>query len=232
MTTNKKYQHLFFDLDNTITRSRSPITDEMRVRIMSMPEDIVVISGAAVPQMEQQLGDIEAYLLGQNGNHAVYKGKELWNDALTESDVAEIERHIESLQRDWEVPDENDLVEYRGCQLSYSIYGHHAPYEEKEAFDPDQKKRRALLAASPLHSSNIEVKIAGTTTLDYFKKGMNKGANITRLIDELGWDKHDCVYIGDALFPGGNDESVVGVIETRAVNNPDDTYALLTRISM
>jgi hypothetical protein len=29
------------------------------------------------------------------------------------------------------------------------------------------------------------------------------------------------------LFPGGNDESVIGVIKTQSVDNPEDTLAKL-----
>jgi len=43
----------------------------------------------------------------------------------------------------------------------------------------------------------------------------------------MGWNKKGCLYIGDALFPGGNDETVVGVIETKSVRNPEDTFTLL-----
>ena len=228
MTDNKgTRRHLFFDLDNTLTRSRSKITPEMHSLLQSLPHDIVVISGASVEQIRHQLDDLPVYYMGQNGNHTVYGDSELWLDALTPEEGSEIRTHIASLPRTWEVPDEGDLIEDRGCQLSYSIYGHHAPVAEKEAFDPDQKKRRALLDASPLESDTIEVKIAGTTTLDYFKRGKNKGHNVMRLIEHLGWDKGECLYFGDALFPGGNDETVIGVIDTQAVIDPTDTYARL-----
>ena len=43
----------------------------------------------------------------------------------------------------------------------------------------------------------------------------------------MGWKKEECVYFGDMLFPGGNDESVIGVIDTEAVENPDDTLNIL-----
>jgi len=224
MAPQKNYRHLFFDLDNTVTRSRSKITPEMKDLMASLFQDLVVISGAAVPQIERQLDGLPAYCLGQNGNHAVHGSRELWLDALSETEVEEIKAHIASLPRDWKVPDESDLIENRGCQLSYSIYGHHAPVEEKEAFDPDCKKRRSLLAASPLHSNTIEVRIAGTTTLDYFKRGKHKGYNIQQLIAHEDWNKDECLYFGDALFPGGNDETVIGTIETVSVANPKETY--------
>lgn len=223
----RMHQHLFFDLDNTLTRSRSPMEPRMRERLAAIPGDLVVISGASVEQIRSQVGDLPCYVLGQNGNHAVHGAVELWRDLLSEAEVAEIFSHITSLNRTWQVPDEHDLIENRGSQVSYSIYGHHAPVPVKEAFDADKAKRITLLRESPLTSDTIEVKIAGTTCLDYFKKGRNKGHNVARLIAHEGWQREECCYFGDMLFPGGNDESVLGVIETRAVKDPNDTYEQL-----
>jgi HAD superfamily hydrolase (TIGR01484 family) len=229
MNNIQKYQHLFFDLDNTLTRSRSSITKKMFERLDSLPQDVVVISGAKVEQIKSQLNNFECFVMGQNGNHAVFNGEELWYDILKPDKVIEIMNHISSLPRTWNVPNENDLLENRGCQISYSIYGHHAPVEEKEKFDPDQNKRRALLEAHPLISESVEVKIAGTTTLDYTRKGRHKGYNVLRLIEHLEWSKDTCLYFGDSLFIGGNDETVIGVIDTETVRNPTDTYEKLAR---
>lgn len=230
MSNAPEYRHLFFDLDNTLTRSRSKITAPMFELLSSLTQDVVVISGASVEQIHFQLDSLPCYILGQNGNHATHREEELWHETLSHDEVAEIEEHIATLPRTWVVPDEKDLIENRGSQVSYSIYGHHAPVAEKERFDPDHAKRTALLATSPLLSDTIEVKIAGTTCLDYFRKGRNKGYNVLRLIEHEKWEKKDCLYFGDALYPGGNDETVIGVIKTSAVQNPDDTYAQLQKL--
>jgi hypothetical protein len=46
----------------------------------------------------------------------------------------------------------------------------------------------------------------------------------------MQWQKEDCLYIGDALFPGGNDETVVGVIPTQLVKDYHATYTYLSSI--
>jgi phosphomannomutase len=227
MDTKIKYLRLFFDLDNTLTRSRTKITPEMKELLGSLPYDIIVISGASVDQLKYQLDGLSCYTLGQNGNHAVHGDLELWRDPLTPDDIREIEAHIASLPHVAEIPDISDLIENRGSQISYSIYGHHAPVAVKEKIDPDQALRIGLLAQHPLLSDNIEVKIAGTTCLDYFKKGRNKGYNVTRLAEYMGWNLDTCLYFGDALFPGGNDETVIGIIDTESVTDPDDTFRKL-----
>jgi HAD superfamily hydrolase (TIGR01484 family) len=230
MKKTKKYKHLFFDLDDTLTRTRSSITQNMKKRLKNLPQTIVVISGASVQQIRKQIGeDIECFVLGQNGNSAMFGKEELWHDVLKPDKVIEIMDHISSLKLDWDVPDKNDLLENRGCQISYSIYGHHAPVEEKEKFDPNQEKRKKLLRDHPLVSDSVEVKIAGTTTLDYTRIGRNKGYHIMRLIEHMKWDKNDCLYFGDSLFEGGNDATVLGVIDTEKVKDHKDTYEKLER---
>ena len=72
--------------------------------------------------------------------------------------------------------------------------------------------------------SRRAVRPGGTTTFDFTIAGKDKGFNILRLIRHEGWKKEDCIYIGDALFAGGNDETVIGVIPTHAVKDPDDTF--------
>ncbi len=224
----KKYEHLFFDLDDTVTRSRSPITIKMKERMQKLPQTIAIISGASVDQIRAQVGDdLECFCMGQTGNHTVFGDKTLWQDVLNPDKVIEIMDHVAKFKLPWDVPDENDLLENRGSQISFSIYGHHAPTDEKAAFDPDRKKREQLLKENPFDSEDVDVKIAGSTSFDYIRKGRHKGYQIERLIERMGWDKDTCLYLGDALFEGGNDYSVVGVIDTLPVKNHLDTYEKL-----
>jgi HAD superfamily hydrolase (TIGR01484 family) len=227
MDKDKTYLRLFFDMDNTLTRSSTPITSEMKTLLQELPCDIVVTSGQSAENIKKQLDNLPCYVLGQNGNEAWFDTELLWNDALVEAERKEILAHIALLPRTWEVPDENDLIEDRGCSICYSLLGHHAPIEQKEKFDPEQVKRLNLLREYPLTSDTIEVKIGGTTTFDYIKKGRNKGYNITRLCEYKSWKNDNCLYFGDALFPGGNDETVIGIIDTVSVRNPQDTYERL-----
>ena len=87
-----------------------------------------------------------------------------------------------------------------------------------------------MLVEHPLVSDAVEVRIGGTTTFDYFRKGMHKGHNVLELIRRKGWVKDECVYVGDALFPGGNDETVIGVIDTHPVKNPTETLEFIRSV--
>jgi len=222
-----QYTHIFFDMDGTVTRSRTRITAPMKQMLDSLTasgRDVIIISGADAGQIKNQVTDITGFFLAQNGNHAVRtpEGAMLWEENLTERERVEIMTHIRTLPH-FDVEDEHDLVHDRGSQIAYSFIGHNEAIEKKEAFDPGGKKRAGMLNMHPLVSDTVEVKIGGTTTLDYFKKGRHKGFNVMRLVAYEGWVKEDCLYIGDALFLGGNDEAVIGVIDTLQVKNPEET---------
>jgi hypothetical protein len=228
MNTPSSYRHIFFDLDGTLTRSRITITEEMKGALRALTasgRDVIIVSGAQKSRLDEQGDRFPCVYLAQNGNHAyaLPDGKDIWRDELPASEKAEIMKHVASIPRTWAVKDESDLVEDRGSQISYSLLGHHEELERKEAFDPGGAKRVELLKKYPLVSDAVEVKIGGTTTFDYFKKGRTKGHNVARYVEMSKWKKEECVYVGDALFPGGNDEAVVGVIDVKQVGGPDDT---------
>lgn len=234
MRSLPEYQHIFFDMDGTVTRSRTRITDAMKHALDSLAasgRDAIIISGANFEQISEQVGDITGFFLAQNGNHAMKmpEAEMLWEERLSKKERNEILDHIALLPR-LQIKDESDLVHDRGSQISYSFIGHHEDIEKKEMFDPGGKKRAAILVEHPLISDTVEVKIGGTTTLDYFKKGRHKGFNVARLIAHEGWKKEACLYIGDALFPDGNDEAVIGVIDTLSVADPDDTVQRIRAI--
>jgi len=229
----KQYKHLFFDMDQTIAPARQPILPEMFELLHETPHDIIVVSGQEVSKIMWQSNNLPAYTLGQNGNHATdIENNELWNIPLDDAHRAEIMNHINAiigilghdLNYDW------TPIEDRGSQISYSPIGNTAPIEHKMVYDPDRKKREALMAQIPFESDELIVKIGGSTSLDYIHKDRHKGTNVQKLIDHQSWNKDECVYFGDGLYPGGNDEAVIGVIETVAVSDHLDTYKKLLKL--
>lgn len=223
-------KHLFFDLDMTVAPSRQPILEEMYNLLSSLPHTITIVSGQEVSKIHWQTNGLPAYRLGQNGNHAtLHDGSELWNIRLDDEHRAEILAHITMLREHIEhkINEEWTPVEDRGSQITFSPIGNTAPVEHKSSYDPDRKKREELLKKVPFESESLIVKIGGSTSLDYIHKDRHKGANVAKLIEHFGWNKDECVYFGDGLFPGGNDEAVIGVIDTVPVNDHLHTYELL-----
>lgn len=225
-----QYSHLFFDLDKTIAPPRQPILPDMFALLSGLSQDIVIVSGQLGEKIAWQSNNLYAYKLGQNGNEAIdQNGNILWNTPLTLPQREEILSHIEKLiellpqkpNTEW------DPIEDRGAQITFSPIGNTAPVELKMAYDPDRKKRDALLEQVPFISDELVVKIGGSTSLDYIHKDRHKGTNVQKLIDLKGWNAAECIYFGDGLYPGGNDEAVIGVIETVSVEDHLDTFVKL-----
>ncbi len=229
----EKLNYIFFDLDNTLTRSKSLISDEMKDALNALVEkkEVVVVSGATTAQILKQVSDDfngRLWTLAQNGNFALNKnGASLWANIIENKE--EVRNHVFKMQS--LLDDVNDdMIQDRGCQISLSCVGHNADISVKEKFDQDFSRRVGMLEIYPFVSEKFEVRIGGTTCFDYTIKGMNKGTNVARLAKMQGWNIEECLYIGDALMEGGNDETVIGVCNTHQVANPHETLILIKEI--
>ncbi len=233
-------KHFFFDLDNTLTPSKALLLERHLPTFLELCEkaDVIVVSGHGEKDIRthllpQSVG--KYHILGQNGNYAETRdGSVLWNRTLSQERkdailefIAKARAHV-----NLSVKDENDIIDDRDSQIAYSLIGHHEDPAVKNAFDPLHTKRLALLNelavdVQILRDAGVEVRSGGTTVLDFFELGKNKGFNVDAFIRSMEWNTHECLYLGDALFPGGNDETVIGIISTHAVNGPDDTFTFI-----
>lgn len=219
-------------MDKTVAPSRQPILPDMYNLLVQAPFDIVIVSGQTVPLIAWQSSQLPAYRLGQNGNHAVDPtGIELWHTPLEPHHRDQILDHISEVIEllDHELNHDWNPIEDRGAQITFSPIGNTAPADVKAVYDPDRKKRDHLLATIPFAAADLVVKIGGSTSLDYLHKDRQKGNNVAKFIELLGWEADECVYYGDGLYPGGNDESVIGVIDTVFVTDHLDCYTKLVR---
>ena len=231
------YKHIFFDLDGTLTRSHSLIDPAHTPLLISLcdQKDVIVVTGGTYPDIRRQLTSAlngKYFSLAQSGGHAVDKNdSEMWRIEITKEQTKPILDLIEKMKRGFniKVRDENDCIELRGSQVSYSVLGYNEHVEKKYAFDPTFAKRKEMLSRFPqelehLKSLGIETAVGGTTTFNFTLIGQDKGSNVVRLIERERWDKNECLYVGDALNPGENDYAVVGVIETYAVTDENETF--------
>lgn len=218
------YDAYFFDMDQTLTRSKSEIDGEHLKLLLKLANkaEVIIVSGAEVTQMMKQLITGELICLAQNGNHATMAGEaDLWKHYLTAAEETAIMAHIYEISKGVYTISK-ETVQNRGCQVSFSLVGHNADLAIKEKFDPTREKRLGLLKEFPFNHPTLTVRVGGTTCFDYTDKGGTKGANVRKLIHTMNFAKP--IYIGDALFPGGNDSSVIGVCETFPVNSVEETY--------
>ena len=70
----------------------------------------------------------------------------------------------------------------------------------------------------------FSVNLGGTTSIDITKPGIDKAYGIRKLRDILGIAIEEMIFVGDAIFPGGNDYPAkqAGVVSIR-VRDPEET---------
>ena len=113
-----------------------------------------------------------------------------------------------------------EVIEDRGSQITLSALGQQAPLAEKEKWDPDFAKRKKVKAILEPLIPGFSVRLGGATSIDVTKPGIDKAYGIRKLRDILGVSLEEMIYVGDALFPGGNDypAEMVGVISIQCAD--------------
>ena len=160
--------------------------------------------------------------------------QKVYNYPLTNEQVKKITNTIESAAKElgyWEedkLKAGDEIIENRLSQVTFSALGQKAGTEEKYAWDPDCKKRKAIVNRCKELAPEFDYEIGGTTSINAITPGMNKVFGMTHLLEELHVKKDDILYFGDMTQPGGNDYPVVQMgIDTITVRNHEDTaYAL------
>jgi HAD superfamily hydrolase (TIGR01484 family) len=212
---------IVFDLDGTLAESKSALDAEMSVLLAGLLAvvKVAVISGGDWPQFEKQL--VSNLPKGQRMENLLllptcgtkffqYAGewKKLYSEDFT---AAEKEKIIGSLHRALEVagfkPEQTwgEIIEDRGSQITFSALGQQAPLAAKETWDPGFAKRTKIKAILDTYIPEFSVRMGGTTSIDVTKPGIDKAYGIRKLRDILGITIEEMIFVGDAIFPGGND---------------------------
>jgi len=249
---NKKI--VAFDLDGTLAESKRPITHDMALLIEALAKEkvVVIISGGTFKQFNTQFlpafkkeGFSEDFvrnliLLPTSGSqryeYDLYKQDwkitdiELFSEKIKEKAKKVLNDIIESGLYDIPKDPTGDYIEDRITQLSISALGQEAPIEQKKLWDPDQKKRQKIKLVLDRELPETSIIIGGTTTLDILPKGFDKAKGLKRLLAKMNLVIDDMVFVGDAIFPGGNDYSAYQAgIESLRVTGPNETAQIIKK---
>jgi hypothetical protein len=241
-----------FDLDGTLAESKRPATEDIihLVEELAKEKVVVVISGGKFEQFNTQFlpafskEELASFftknliLLPTSGSQRYEYDPEKMEWKLTDIEMfsEDIKEKAKEVLKKiinsglYDIPKDpiGEYVEDRITQLSISALGQEAPIEQKKLWDPDQKKRQKIKLVLEKELPETSIIIGGTTTIDILPKGFDKAKGLIRLLDKLGMTITDMIFVGDSIFPGGNDYSVFEAgIENIKVSGPDETQKVI-----
>ncbi len=235
---------IVFDLDGTLAESKSALDAEMSTLLSSLLGivKVAVISGGNWLQFETQLlsnfphaEQLKNLFLLPTCGTKFFKYESGWellySEDFTAAEKAKIVSSLKQAIGLLEFRTEGiwgDLIEDRGSQITFSALGQQAPIAEKKKWDSDFVKRKKLKAILDDLIPEFSVRLGGTTSIDVTKPGIDKAYGIRKLRDILGIAIHEMIFIGDALFPGGNDYPVkaIGTVSIQ-VRDPNESKRVI-----
>jgi phosphomannomutase len=236
---------IVFDLDGTLAGSKSPLDSEMSTLLhdLLLIVKVAVISGGDWPQFEEQLLTnlphderlANLSLLPTSGTKFYRYDEGAWKKIYSE-DFASEERDkiLSSLKTAIGVADFKiikiwgEQVEDRGSQITFSALGQHAPLEEKTKWDPEVGKRKRIKAILDTLIPEFSVRTGGSTSIDITRPGIDKAYGIRKLRDLLSISIQEMIYIGDAVYVGGNDYAAKEAgVDCIPVKDPNETKLVI-----
>ena len=240
-------QLIIFDLDGTLAESKLSIDAEMATILTRLLEivKVAVISGGAWPQFEKQVlhnlphdERLKNLSILPTCGTKFYRYDGVWKELYSEDFsvdekggiVSGLNKAIDQsgfrAEKRW-----GDLIEDRGSQITFSALGQEAPLDEKKKWDPKFKKREKIKAILQSLIPEFSIQLGGSTSIDVTKPGIDKAYGIKKLHETFGLALLDMIFIGDALFPGGNDYPAkqAGVVSIE-VRDPHETKRVIEAI--
>lgn len=248
---------IVFDLDGTLARTKTAMDQEMASLLAQLlkVKPIAVIGGGKYSIFQMQLLDelkapkallknlylfpttATAFKVYKNGWKTIYELK------LSSKDVKKIKNSFEKVFKDlgYEHPKKTygELIEDRGTQVSFSVFGQDVvkvlgeegirmKEEWKKKYTPVKMKIAKHLSK---YLPEFEVRAAGFTTIDVTQKGIDKAYGLKQIEQHLHFKIKDMVFIGDAIFPGGNDYAVTKTkVDYIAVSGPEEAKKVIRQI--
>jgi phosphomannomutase len=238
---------IVFDLDGTLAESKSALDPEMSGLLHDLLGivRVAVISGGDWPQFEKQVVSklphdkrLEKLSLLPTCGTKFYQYSGDWKKLYEEDFTAdERQKIISSLNKAIAVEGFKaeklwgEQIEDRGSQITFSALGQQAPLEDKDKWDPDYTKRKRMKAILDTFIPEFSVRIGGSTSIDVTKPGIDKAYGIGKLRDLLHVPLKEMIYIGDALFVGGNDYPAEQAgVDCIPVKGPEETKRVIQTI--
>jgi phosphomannomutase len=238
---------IVFDLDGTLAESKSAIDAEM-VKILDAlinVTKVAIISGGDWPQFEKQVlahlpknKALKNLSILPTCGTKFYAYKSGWKKLYAEDFTADEKKKIISslnaaVEEQGIKPEKTwgEQIEDRGSQITYSALGQEAPLDAKKEWDPGFAKRKKIQEALKKTIPEFSVNLGGTTSVDITKPGIDKAYGIKKLKEILNIKKKEMIFVGDAIFPGGNDYPAKETgVTSISIKDPNETKRVIQGI--
>lgn len=255
-TTKSSKKIIAFDLDGTLAESKQHLESDMSKLLCLLAESkiVVVISGGSFDQFKKQF--LPFFVPDKENEDLIYKNlillptsgsrryqydtekkewimtdEEAMPQILREKTLSVLKEFLSNNKYGMVPSVEGDeIIEDRVTQITMSALGQHAPLELKSVWDPDQSKRQQIKKELEEKLPEVGINIGGTTSIDILPKGFNKATGLKRLLSKLNMVTDDMIFVGDAIFPGGNDYSPYEAgIDCIKVSGPSETKEVIQK---
>ena len=235
-----------FDLDGTLALSKQPLDDEMADLLAKLTRVAMVdiISGGDWPQFEKQVvsrmpgyANLDNFIIQPTTGTKLYRHQDgAWTPIYAELFTPEEGKQIRDAlkkaveqagyagEKTW-----GEQIEDRGSQVTFSALGQQAPLEAKDKWDPDHEKRKKLQSILQGMLPDLSINMGGSTSIDITRKGVDKAYGLKKLSETVGVALDAILFLGDAIFPGGNDYPAKTLgLDTVRVRDVQETKSVVT----
>lgn len=241
---------IIFDLDGTLTESKADLKSDMAAILKKLlaQKRVAIIGGGKYEQFQNQfLKRLKApaeilknLFIFPTNSTLFYKyerggWRKIYGNGLPKSSRGKIFRAFKSAFRDigYDHPEKvyGEVIEDRGSQITFSALGQKAPLRFKERWNKESDVRPKLMRALKKYLSDFQIRRGGLTSIDVTEKGIDKAYGVRQIKRQLGLPIKDMLFVGDALYPGGNDYAAKKTgIDCIQVSGPWETKKLIGRI--
>jgi HAD superfamily hydrolase (TIGR01484 family) len=237
-----------FDLDGTLAESKQALKEPMGEALADLlgVANVAVISGGDWPQFDKQVASrlperadlTKLWLMPTTGTklYTYQSGawKAVYAELFSEEERAKIvDAFNAALDATGQKPEQTwgERVEDRGSQVTFSALGQQAPLEAKEKWDPDFAKRKVIQADLQQRLPGLSINMGGATSIDITREGVDKAYGLRKLSETSGFPLDSFLFMGDAIFPGGNDYPAKTMgLDTVKVRDPQETASVIAGI--
>ncbi|MBQ0126000.1 MAG: phosphomannomutase, partial [Clostridiales bacterium] len=217
MIDKTKIKLVAFDLDGTLTQHKVPLEETNRAFLEALGKKYKLLMAGAgeCSRIFNQMGKFPIDILGSYG---MQYGE--YNEKTGELDI----KFSKSVPCDRDsvntrakiIRERFGLTEFAGDSVQFfptggitlAILGTAAKLPEKLAYDPDRKKRRAMLGDVREMFPDFTVFVGGTSSFDMAPAPYNKYYALDKYCAEHGYAHDEVVFVGDDYGEGGNDSPV------------------------